>query len=66
MAVSLIESNESVPQFVRFEASETFLCNLSQESLEIDVVMSYQGFERSFYRYVYTYNEAEKDQMTWD
>jgi hypothetical protein len=43
MAVSLIESNESVPQFVRLEAHETFLCNLSCPSVEIDTYLSYQG-----------------------
>ena len=28
--------------------------------------MSYQGTERCYYSYIYTYNEAEKESLTWD
>jgi hypothetical protein len=41
MAVSLIESNESFPQFVKMEAHETIICNLGYPSIEIDVFMSF-------------------------
>lgn len=28
--------------------------------------LSYQGNERCFYSYIYTYNESEKETLTWD
>lgn len=66
MAVQLIDLNPSNPVFSRLHAKPAFLCDLQHESLQIDVYLAYQGNERCFYSYTYTYNEAEKESLTWD
>ena len=66
MAVSLIDSNVVNPSLSRLRARETFLCDLAYQSMQIDVYLSYQGQERCFYSYIYTYNEAEREDFPWD
>lgn len=58
--------NPSNPQFSHLHAKPAYLCDLQHESLQIDVYLNYQGTARCFYSYTYTYNDAEKESMTWD
>ena len=66
MAVELLEMNPGNPSFVKVVASPWYLYDLTVETLKIDVYLSYQGKERCFYTYIYTYNDSEKPLMTWD
>jgi hypothetical protein len=66
MAVTLLDLNPTPPGLVRLIARPSFLCELQQETLQIDVYLSYQGAERCFYTYTFTYNESEKALLTWD
>ena len=47
-------------------AKPVLVCDMQHETLKVDVYLAYQGNERCFYSYTYTYNEAEKDSLTWD
>lgn len=68
MAVSLIDSNVVNPSLAHLHAHETFICDLSYSSVQIDVHLNYQGTKRCYYSYIYTYNPAEGDSQnfTWD
>lgn len=66
MAVELLDINPSAPSFKCLKAKPTYLSELSIETLQIDVYLQYQGIERCFFSYVYTYNESEIDALTWD
>ena len=66
MAVQLLKSSVSNPILTKLKARETFVCDLLQKSIQIDVYLSYQGQERCFYNHIYTFNENELDSFTWD
>mmetsp|Transcript_6812 Transcript_6812/g.11485 ORF Transcript_6812/g.11485 Transcript_6812/m.11485 type:complete len:84 (-) Transcript_6812:1517-1768(-) len=50
----------------KLEAKEIFLNEMQHESLQIDVYMNYQGQISNVHSHIFTYNEAQKDEMTWD
>ena len=68
MAVSLIDSNVVNPTIAHLHAFETFIVDLSQPSVQIDVHLNYQGTTQMYYSYIYTYNpvEADSQNFTWD
>ena len=66
MAVTLLDLNPTNPVFKRLHAKPAYLCDFTQETLQIDVYLTYQGSERCFYSYTFTYNESEKESLTWD
>lgn len=68
MAVKLIECNPSTPTVNRLEAHETYICDATQPSINIDVYLNYQGIERCFHSHEFTYNQSDldSDNFTWD
>ena len=66
MAVELLDLNPSPPSFKCLKAKPCYICDLTVETLQIDVYLQYQGVERCFFNYIYTYNESEVDKLTWD
>ena len=66
MAVELLDINPTAPCFKCIKAKPTYVCDLSIETLQVDVFLQYQGIERCFFSYIYTYNESEIPNLTWD
>lgn len=67
MAVILMDSNPASATLDRLEARETFLMELTQPSLQIDVYLNFQGASTCQAKYVHTYNFSELEgEMTWD
>ena len=66
MAVELLDLNPNSPSFVKLVARPTFICDLAVETLVVDVYLAYQGITRCYYSHVFTYNDSEKEQLTWD
>lgn len=66
MAVKLVDSNPSNPTVSHLEAFETYICDLTQPSISIDVYLNFQGQTRCYHSHVYSYNQGCLEGMMWD